>query len=71
VARDAIEVVRVVVALRDSDGAVVRLADATAHGGVWRLAVPPPGPGAKPATHACITAFDRPGNFAIREFPLP
>jgi hypothetical protein len=58
------------VAVRDAEGAVVQFGDATYDGPYWRYTIPPPVAGRAPAAGVVITAFDRPGNFAIGTYPL-
>lgn len=68
---DDFEVVRVVVVLRDAAGGVLGCTEPKrAAKDVWYLEVPRPVGSAAPGS-VCITAFDRPGNFAVRMFPLP
>lgn len=69
-ASDDFEVVRVVVTLRDADGAVFSTGDAQAVYGMWHYGAPAlPAAGKLPAA-AEVTAYDRPGNATTKSFLL-
>lgn len=69
-ASDDFEVVRVVFALRDAEGAVLAEGDAILRHTVWHFTVPPPIDGRRPISVA-VSAHDRPGNVTTGRFPLP
>jgi hypothetical protein len=69
-ASDDFEVVRVTCVLRRADGTIVAFGDAKPKFTHWEYGAPPAASLSERATVAVITAFDRPGNFAVQEFPL-
>jgi hypothetical protein len=72
---DRFGVARVAFVLRDATGAILLYGDGAQRADgtdrdAWYFHVPPPAPGSNRATSVTITAFDRPGNFAVQTFPL-
>jgi hypothetical protein len=67
-ASDDFEVVRVHFAVRDGAGAILSCGDGKLDRGDWYFPLPPLTRDAKRAASVVVTAFDRPGNFAIRTF---
>ncbi len=67
---DDFMVARVHVATRDVTGVVLGFGEAKFEFGAWHFTIPAPVPNARPPATAIITAFDRPGNFAIGTIAL-
>ena len=69
-AYDDFKVVRVHVAIRDATGSVISAGEAQQVVERWLYHIPAPAPGTNSASSVVVTAFDRPGNFAIGTFAL-